>query len=491
MKIPSFPACILLFIGLALLSFTTYAQPQDSGTALKERIQPYSENSFYWQYDGEPLFLIGGSWQDNLFNHPTGLEGHLDLLTSVGGNYVRNVMSHRNMGNVFTYIQKDDGLYDLDHFNEEYWQRFENFLEMTYERDIIVQLEVWATWDLYEDHQSLGGWSYNPLNPVNNSSYNKENSGLPVKVNYAPQSNPTSHPFFRSIPELDNNKLLLAYQQEYVDKILSYSLQYPHILYTINNETGEHLEWGDYWADYVRNQAEEMGVQVHVTDMRRNENIRGDDHGYIFNNPDRYTFVDISQNNAFSGLGESHYESILYVRNLFKDLPRPINNNKNYGGARHGEEESVARMGRILFGGAASARFHRPHPIEDPGAHEAKSDYGLGLSPRAQKIIQSISRVTGILAFERTQPRGDLLHSVDEVYLLAEPGIQYAAYYPFGGTATIDIEPTGENFQYRWINLDQGRWSKFGTESTEGLTKFTAPDSGHWILVVLKEFSNN
>ena len=72
------------------------------------------------------MLLLGGSWQDHLFNHPIGLTRHLDLLRSVGGNDVRNVMSHQNTGNVFAYEQVD-GKFDLDQWNEEYWRRFENF----------------------------------------------------------------------------------------------------------------------------------------------------------------------------------------------------------------------------------------------------------------------------------------------------------------------------------------------------------------------------
>ncbi|HSI76564.1 MAG TPA: hypothetical protein VK957_11725 [Lunatimonas sp.] len=124
--------------------------------------------------------------------------------------------------------------------------------------------------------------------------------------------------------------------------------------------------------------------------MRRNEDVLADDHREIFDQPDRYTFLDISQNNAWSGLGQKHYDNVLHVRDYIADIPRPINNIKNYGATRHGEEESIARFCRIVFAGAASSRFHRPHPIEDPDAHESSSDYGLGLSPKAQKIIQSM-----------------------------------------------------------------------------------------------------
>jgi hypothetical protein len=88
----------------------------DHGAALadgSDRIRPYEANPHYWQYKGEPVLLLGGSWQDNLFNHPVGLEKHLDVLKSVGGSYVRNVMSHRNAGNVFAHKQVN-GKFDLD-----------------------------------------------------------------------------------------------------------------------------------------------------------------------------------------------------------------------------------------------------------------------------------------------------------------------------------------------------------------------------------------
>ena len=56
------------------------------------RIRPYSKNPFYWQYKGEPVLLLGGSIEDNLFQI-SDIEAHLDLLHAVGGNYVRCTMS--------------------------------------------------------------------------------------------------------------------------------------------------------------------------------------------------------------------------------------------------------------------------------------------------------------------------------------------------------------------------------------------------------------
>jgi hypothetical protein len=295
---------------------------------------------------------------------------------------------------------------------------------------------------------------------------------------------PTGHPFFHTVPELNNNPLVLQYQEAFFDKILSISLNYPNVLYCIHNETGEPVETGDYWARFVREKALKKGVPVHVTDMRREENVRSEDHLHIVNNHDLYSFLDISQNNATRGLGRDHYESILFMRERVASHPRPINNIKNYGAARHGEEESVARMGRIVFAGSASARFHRPHPIEDPNLMYEKSDFGLGVSPRAQKVIKSLRMVTDELDLVNTLPRPDLIEMVEETeaYLLAQEGARYAVYFPFGGSATVAI--TEGEWSTRWINVDQAEWGSPAQMSSDGKILLESPDKGHWIILL-------
>jgi hypothetical protein len=89
----------------------------------------------------------------------------------------------------------------------------------------------------------------------------------------------------------------------------------------MHNETGEPVETGDYWAQFVREKALAKGVPVHVTDMRRSENVRSEDHLHIVNNHELYSFLDISQNNATRGLGRDHYESILFMRERVASQP--------------------------------------------------------------------------------------------------------------------------------------------------------------------------
>jgi len=198
-------------------------------------------------YRGEEILLLGGSKEDNLFQIPD-LEEHLDLLKSVGGNYVRNTMSSRNSGNVWPFLQLVDGRYDLNKWNQEYWERFAKFLRLTNERNIIVQVEIWATFGFYRDN-----WDVNPFNPANNVNYDERRSKLPVKVETHPVY--AGNNFFRSVPLQMAVAPVLDYKRKYVDKLLSYSLEYGHVLYCMDNETSVTADWGKFWSLYVQKKA--------------------------------------------------------------------------------------------------------------------------------------------------------------------------------------------------------------------------------------------
>jgi hypothetical protein len=445
------------------------------------RIQPYAENPYYWQYKDGPVLLLGGSWQDNLFNHPIGLEKHLDLLQSVGGNYVRNTMSHRNEGNVFAYGQVD-GKFNLDQWNEEYWQRFDNFLKLTHERDIIVQIEMFDRHDLSTDHQSHGGWSKHPFNPANNVTYTPKTSGLPVEIG---SNHGWTHPFFVVVPALQDNELVLRYQQAYVDKVLSISLEYPHVLYCIQNESSQDLAFGDYWAEHIHRRAREAGLSVYVTDMRNQWDITHSNHHHIYKNPQRFNFLDVSQNSTQEG--QTHWDRMVRVRAMVQDHPRPINNNKIYSGGN--EEEAVARMFRIIFAGGASARFHRPHPLEGTDDHEKSTRWGLGLSPRAQTTLQAARMFTDAMNVFACQPRNDLLseRSANEAYCLAKLGRRYAVYFPNGGEVKLDVAAAQGSLQVRWLDIAHSTWQEAWTVTGGKPLELKTPDKGHWVALVLAE----
>jgi hypothetical protein len=406
-------------------------------------IAPYRENPWYWEYRGEPVLLIGASDQDNLFQW-TGeeLTDHLDLLTSVGGNYLRNTMSDRDEGNLYAFQRLENGQYDLDQWNEEYWERLEFFLKETHNRNIIVQLTLWDQFDLGEP------WPVHAWNPANNINYSGDVIG-------------SRDDFYNTVESA--NDAVLSYQEKFVDQILSISLQFDHVLYNINNESSEGKIWENYWGEYINRKADESGAEVYVTTMQfdPSTSVR-----HVMTHRDIFSFAEISQNNQDSrgGRGPAHYENIINWRQKIGSQtlgPMPMNNVKVYGsldGPNYSAgtaKEAAERFWRNIFAGSASSRFHRP-----------AITWGIGLDERAQINLNAMKMLLDELDIFTTTPHNDLLNSYVELsgsmeaYCLADIGNQYAVYFP-AGRYSIDLDPWVyiEQVRIKWLDIDEGSWS--------------------------------
>jgi hypothetical protein len=284
--------CYALILVIAVCA----ASPMDADDA----IRPYQGKPYHWQYMGQPVLLLGGSDQDNLFNHPDlapdGLESHLDLLRSVGGNTVRNTMSTREVGNLFAFHRDPDtGLYDLDRFNDAYWQRLDNLLALAKTRDIIVQIELWDPHDYYRPVGDLGGWAQQPFNPANNVNYTFAESGMIETVDWSAVHDPDKdHPFFQTAPAERDLALVRRYQERFVDKVLQVALPYPNVLYCVSNESNDSLHWSDYWAEHLRRRAAEAGRPIQVGEMRFPNNPRHADFQHLIARHDLYAFLDVA-----------------------------------------------------------------------------------------------------------------------------------------------------------------------------------------------------
>jgi hypothetical protein len=435
---------------------------------LQDWIDIHKANPAYWQYKGKPVLLLGGSKDDNLFQIPD-LKEHLELLASVGGNYIRNTMSSRNDKGfeVQAFKRLPDGEYDLEQWNDEYWQRFENMLKWTRQQDIIVQIEVWATFDYYREN-----WAANPFNPKNNISYTAEQTALPEKVD----SHPTrcENNFFWSVPAEKNQKIVLKYQQRFVDKMLSYSLRFGNVLYCMDNETSVTPEWGKYWSQYIKAKAKAAGVRVHTTEMWDKWDLAHSQHNATFDHPEIYSFVDISQNNHQKG--QAHWDNAQRQRARIADKIRPLNNTKIYGadtGRFGNDRDGMERFWRNIFGGMASARFHRP-------------DSGLGLDEKAQANIRSMRLLTGEMDVFSCAPHNDLLSDKEdnEAYCLANPGKEYALYFPDGGEVTLDVSAAKKPVKIRWLDIMKCQWKDAQAVQDGSRLKLRCPGPRYWAVLV-------
>ncbi|MFZ1752576.1 MAG: hypothetical protein WBO46_05535 [Caldilineaceae bacterium] len=430
----------------------------------RHRISPYPANSFYWQYKGRPLLLLGGSVEDNLFQIDD-LEKHLDLLASVGGNYVRCTMSSRDPGDVWPFAQDPaTGLYDLAQPGEAYWRRFSRFVELTDQRDIVMQIEVWDRFDFAREP-----WNDNPFNPKNNRNYSADESGLKERIDTHPGQR--ENDFFHSVPALQNNQTVLRYQQAFVERLLEQTLGHGHILYCMDNETNDDPEWGWYWARFIRERAEAAGVEVQLTEMWDAWDLSSPQHANTIDHPEIFSFVDFSQNNHQQS--ETHYLNFQAQRQRIIDSGhiRPINIVKTYGAnaGRHGTSRNGQEsFWRHLLGGAASVRFHRP-----PSGH--------GLDAIAQANIRSARMLTDRIDIFSSRPANDLLEgrSRNEAFCLAQSGETYALYFTDGGDLWLKSDT---DLTVEWLHIHESRWLEPQRLTAEaGRVHLVTPEyTGYW-----------
>ncbi|MFC1718416.1 DUF6298 domain-containing protein [Candidatus Poribacteria bacterium] len=448
----------------------------------RERIQVYEKNPRYWQYKGEPILLISGSDEDNLFNNPALLAQNFDVLPEIGGNYIRSTLSCRDKGDVWPFVETD-GKYDLDKFNPEFFHRLENSCREAEARDIIVQIELWATYDFYGNT-----WLKNPWNPGNNINYSTENTHLETEADYSQQR--IIQPFFLTPPALNNDTAALQYQDAFIRKVLDVTLPYPNVLYCLDNETKSPPEWALYWGDFIKRESQQRGVLINLTEMYDEWDISGADHPVVYEHPEYFSYTEVSQNNW--QIGQTHYDRLMWFRENLVNQPggiRPMNNVKVYGRITWNKpmdtQLNLDRWWQNIFAGCASTRFHRPEFYH----YEPKDYYGLGLGELAQIHIRAARKFTSAFDIFSCEPRPDLLSETgeSEAYLLANPGQAYAVYFPTGGRATITLESGDSTYLLRWFNVETAEFMDAQTLPVTASVNLESPSTGQiWLALIQK-----
>ncbi|HUS72273.1 MAG TPA: hypothetical protein VMY06_04330, partial [Sedimentisphaerales bacterium] len=217
------------------------------------------------------------------------------------------------------------------------------------------------------------------------------------------------------------------------------------------------------------------GGGVHTTEMWDKWDLAHPMHNATFDHPETYSFVDISQNNHQKG--QKHWDNVQRQRGRIADNVRPLNNVKIYGADEYGQfgndRDGMERFWRNIFGGLASSRFHRPTA-------------GLGLSRKAQANIRSMRLLTEKMNIFACAPRNDLLtdRKPNEAYCTANPGKEYAVYFPNGGDVILDTGTMKKSTTVRWLDIMKSRW--LDAQRLEGKSKLTlsCPSRGYWAVLV-------
>lgn len=467
------------FVVDMLIISTVLASALDAGQISDEsRIKPYAKNPRYWQYKGSPVLLLGGSKTDHIFLLED-LKEHLDEIAGVGGNYVRNTMSQREGLDLKPHKRLSDGKFNLNQWNTTYWKRFSNCLKWCSQRDIIIQIEVWDRFDYAQDN-----WKNSPWRPGNNVNYTNKQSGL--AENYPAPAWRDRQPFFHTISGMSRYKkqydVVRRYQENFVAKMLSYSLEYGNVLYCMNNETSTPEKWGQHWMKFIKDKAAEKGAEVYVTDMfddvwkpQSSAKLK-----QAFDNPHIYPFLDISQVNSRT-FNEGHWNNINWIAKQARRHPRPLNHTKIYSAGKTSwgsgtPKDGIERFWRNLIAGSASCRFHRPGG-------------GIGLNDTAKACILAARKVEQVIKFWDVEARMNLLtnREADEAYLAAKPAEQYVLYFTDGGSVGLNLKGHSGKLQVRWIDVRTGNWANQAAIAGGKVVTVTAPNKGPWVATLLAQ----
>ena len=473
-------------------------------------VEIYPKNPAYWQYDGEPLMLLGGTDDEALFHWAGNMElllAQLDRLADCGGNYVRCTMSVREGDNPVypvreqPYFKLDNGKYDLDRWNSEFWRRLRVFLEQCKHRDIIVQIELWATHDLVHLRSDTPGvWPTHPLNPRNNVNY-----GFHPETVFPRQPKGNSNDaFYQTIPVLKHDRKVLKYQQAFVDKVLSYALEFDNILYCIDNEQRpQHpYQWGHYWAEYVQKRASEQGRTIYVSEMHRDfktprdkslsrtQRMVGGKFASLFDYPDIYSFFELSETSTRFSEYDELWLNIEAIRAYTAKHRRPMTNIKVYGGGDNStfreRRPTVHRFFELICAGRSAVRFHRP---------VRKGENGMGLNSASQACLRAARRFCDGIEPWRCEPNLDLLRDRErnEAYMLASPGVAYGILMTAShgdGKIRVNVSRHPGAYVLTWINLETGRPLKAKTLRVSSDIHIQIPTQGSqygWLVALVRK----
>ena len=348
-------------------------------------------------------------------------------------------------------------------------------------------MTLWDRFDHYQDP-----WLTNPYNPINNINYTESESGLPTFIDEPAFQ--IIQPFFLTVPSLDNNLVVLPYQQAFVNKVLSYTFARNNILYNPNNEhqfSLEGREWVEYWADYIKNEALLQGKEIYITSLYDGLTPIFD---HVIPQPARFNFVESSKCSTYhTPGGEAQYDVAIDVINQTKaNGLRPVTAVKvrahNVLPEIGGQGTSQERVWRGILAGFAGTSQHRLAEAQPPPYTNGAPD--LGFTDLGQKNIMAVRKFTDIITMWECEPHQELLmnRSLDEAYLVAKVGEQYGLYFPYNGSVGLDLTNESGVFNLNWINIRTGLFE--GEETVYGgtIAEITVPGDAEdgWAATIVK-----
>jgi hypothetical protein len=235
----------------------------------------YKSNPHYVEFRGKPVLLVGsGEHYGAVMNRAFDMSTYLKTVAAAGLNQVRlfsgvyrerpgshgiedNTLAPAESDFVCPWRKKASGKYDLESWDEAYFNRLLGFINDAGRCDVAVELVLFCFW------YGADFWALSPMHPGNTVQ------GL----------GPLDH---ERLHRLLGNDLLLA-QKRMVDKLVNETVRFDNVYYEICNEPysrhdhSSDLEWQHHMIDVVCEAGCHQGIDPFISLNYQNRTLRIDD----------------------------------------------------------------------------------------------------------------------------------------------------------------------------------------------------------------------
>jgi len=444
-------------------------------------IHLHPQNPHYFWFRGKPTILItSAEHYGAVINAAFDYERYIDTLADAGMNYTRvfsgayievpgsfgiqyNTLAPESEHLRVPWKRSDipgfhagGNKFDLDHWDEDYFERLVNFMQKASDRGIVVEVTFFSSW--------FGNWIYSPLHSENNIN------------NLAP----VEHFQVHTLASGD----LLMYQEHLVRKIVDTLHSFDNVIYEIQNEPYVDLPqpvqtfspFGKtHTPQEVVANSQSIAWQHHLAHLVKETEV----------NANYQHLLAINYANTYHQLRE--VADTISIINFHYALPDSVYD--NYGWNRvigfdetgfTGKEPLFYRMQAwifILSGGAIFNNLDYSFFLgKEDGTGKNQAPGGGGKALRTQlRILQTFMQE---MDFIHMRPMSDIiLHAPGvRIHLLGDAGTCYAGYVYRQNACTLKLTIPSGTYELTWLHPVSGQYTEpIVMSSTENELQLDSP----------------
>lgn len=362
----------------------------------------------------------------------------IDKQSANGVNYMRAVF---NMGqeynNSMNLYQRTgpgsarDGKakFDLNRFNQGYFDYWKKVISYAQSRDIVVQLVIFDNWhnkkDIVDDGGSKGIWG------MRNDYYNGDNNINGLDADTIDKWTNPGH-------------AVVGYQKKVIERVVDELSGYPNIVYEISNENYYNATWETDLSNHLTNYERNRGVNTHLVmprDLPNHDNAGG----------------------KTADPARAHSELV----NKFNSMSRPLIADNDGGGSL--DATGVRRRAwAALTAGAHMDYFH--------GGMWSLSVLNSSAVTDAMRYTGNVNKflTSNNINLRGMRPSDNL---VSRGWALAQSGSRYIVFLQSGGSVNVSNLPS--SYTATWYSPIDNT-----SRNASGGPSFSAPDGRDWVLYI-------